>query len=415
MTPKLKAEGVFKVYGARSDEALQLARQGIHPREILSRTGQVVAVSDVSFAVGEGEIFTIMGLSGSGKSTLVRCLNRLVEPTAGSIQIDGEQMLKKGPAELRQTRRTKVAMVFQNFALLPHKSVVANVEFGLQLRGEPRQQRRETALKALDQVGLSEWAHRYPDNLSGGMKQRVGLARALANNPDILLMDEPFSALDPLIRADLQVALLRLQREIKKTIIFITHDFHEAVKLSDRIAVMRDGSFVQVGTPHDIVLRPVDGYVENFARELDRSKLLCAGDVAPMRVPLVSEQASKAEALRHVASLDKPHAVVVDADRRPLGFVRRRDIEAGTDGRAVADLPRAAVVSAPASSTLIGLYQACERQVPVAIVDEAGKAIGAVDAGDILLHLSGMAEDNARRSASPRPTHSAPELLEAAQ
>jgi glycine betaine/proline transport system ATP-binding protein len=247
------------------------------------------------------------------------------------------------------------------------------------------------------------------------MKQRVGLARALANDPDILLMDEPFSALDPLIRADLQEALLKLQREIKKTIIFITHDFHEAVKLSDHIAVMRDGSFVQVGTPHDIVLRPVDGYVENFARELDRTKLLCAGDIAPMRVPVLPADASKGTGLRALLAGGKPHLVIVGPDGRPLGFVRRRDLEGAPEGSALADCSRSPVTSAPASATLTGLYGACEGQAPVAVVDAAGQAIGAIDAGDILHHLGALARGETGRDEAVEMSRHAPEWLEAAQ
>lgn len=215
MAPKLEIDRLSKVYGDHPDQALRLIGEGASPKDVFARTSQVVAVSDVSFAVDEGEIFTIMGLSGSGKSTLVRCINRIIEPSAGRIVIDDEDVLAMSRARLRELRRRKVAMVFQNFALLPHRTVLENVEFGLMIRGEDIAARRRRCDAALAQVGLSEWAARYPDNLSGGMKQRVGLARALASDPDVLLMDEPFSALDPLIRSELQLELLRLQRTIR--------------------------------------------------------------------------------------------------------------------------------------------------------------------------------------------------------
>ncbi|MGL4285561.1 MAG: quaternary amine ABC transporter ATP-binding protein [Phreatobacter sp.] len=394
MTVKLEAKRLFKAYGAHPGEAIKLARQGLQSREILQKTHQVLAVSDISLAVREGEIFTIMGLSGSGKSTLVRCLNRLIEPSAGAILIDGEDIAGVSPARLREIRRTKIAMVFQNFALLPHKSVLENVEFGLYLRGEAAAPRRAKARAAIERVGLSEWSDRRPENLSGGMKQRVGLARALANDPDILLMDEPFSALDPLIRADLQNALLKLQRDIKKTIVFITHDFHEAVKLSDRVAIMREGRFVQVGTPQEIVLRPVDDYVANFARDLDRSKMLRAGDVAHMRIPMVSKDLSAGDALDRLRQGDKAHALVIDAERMPLGYVCRQELAdagSGLAGRPVSAFQHDTVVSAAGSSALTNLFPSFEQRLPIAVLDGDGRAIGAMDASDVLMQLSDMA------------------------
>lgn len=401
-TAKLQVEGLTKIYGGRPNEALQMLAAGVTPREILSGMQQVVAVSNVSFSVEQGEIFTIMGLSGSGKSTLVRCINRLIEPSAGSVLIDGQNLLAYSGAQLRSVRRSKIAMVFQNFALLPHKSVVENVEFGLMLRGELLPNRREKALRALDQVGLAEWAQRYPDNLSGGMKQRVGLARALASDPDILLMDEPFSALDPLIRSDLQQELLRLQREIRKTIIFITHDFHEAVRLSDRLAVMRDGAFVQVGTSHDIVLRPADDYVATFARELDRSQLLCAGDVSHTRVPVVSGDMPTETVRNQLMAEGAPHAVVVDAYRIPLGYVRLRDIATmriDQHTSRIADMRLEGVESTLSSAPLSQLYPLLGEQAPVVVSDSLGKALGAIDACDVLQHLYLVAEQG--RSSSP--------------
>jgi glycine betaine/proline transport system ATP-binding protein len=402
---KLEVEALTKVYGSRPEEALRLRREGRSPREILAESGQMIAVSDVSFSVAQGEIFTIMGLSGSGKSTLVRCLNRLIEPTAGAVRIDGADVLAKSKPALRALRRTKIAMVFQNFALLPHKSVQANVEFGLMLRGESAEIRKEKARRALDQVGLSEWGERFPDNLSGGMRQRVGLARALASDPDILLMDEPFSALDPLIRFELQQELLKLQRDIKKTIIFITHDFHEAVRISDRLAVMRDGQFVQIGTPHDIVLRPADDYVGTFARELDRSKMLRAGDLVPMRVPVVPCDASADDVRRKLVADGCQHAVLVAADRTPLGYVRLADLDGPLSGQLMSALPRRSVASAPVDAGLDRLYSLFEGVAPIAILDENGRALGAIDASHVVeqLRLGTRSDDHSSSTQLSAP------------
>jgi glycine betaine/proline transport system ATP-binding protein len=390
MAEKLDVERLYKIYGPDPRAALRLVEGGSSPKDILARTGQVVAVSDISFTVGRGEIFTIMGLSGSGKSTLVRCINRLIEPSAGRLAIDGEDVRAKSRAEMRELRRRKVAMVFQNFALLPHKTVLENVELGLMLRGEPVKLRRRKAYGVLDQVGLADWGDRYPDNLSGGMKQRVGLARALANDPDILLMDEPFSALDPLIRSDLQVELMRLQSAIKKTIVFITHDFHEAVRLSDRLAVMRDGRFVQIGTPHDIVLRPVDDYVGTFARELDRTRLLRAGDLAREGVLVVEADASARSVHSRLSLSQGAYALVVDAARRPIGYLEREALAASghLDLRAADAVRERSVPSIAASAPLSALYPLLRRRMPVSILDEQGTVLGAVDAVDVVAQLA---------------------------
>lgn len=241
---------------------------GLDPQHVaeLERQGAVVAVRDVSFEVKPGELFVIMGLSGSGKSTLIRCLLRLVEPTAGTIVCGQHEVTALGPRELTEFRRRQVAMVFQHYGLLPHRTVLDNVAFGLKLRGVPREERREKARQALERVGLAGWENRYPSALSGGMQQRVGIARALANDPPVMLWDEPFSGLDPLIRRELQDELLRLQQDLRKTIVFVTHDLDEAVRLGDRMAVMRAGSFVQVGKPEDIIDNPADDYVRRFVQ-----------------------------------------------------------------------------------------------------------------------------------------------------
>ena len=258
---------------------IKLLKEGKSKDEILKKTGMTVGVNNVSFEVEDGEIFVIMGLSGSGKSTLVRLINRLIEPSYGSVLVDGEDLSKIDKKKLIETRRKKLSMVFQNFGLLPHRTVIENTGFGLEVQGSPKEEIEKESKKALKLVGLKGYEDQYPNQLSGGMKQRVGLARALANDPDILLMDESFSALDPLIRKDMQDELLDLQQSMKKTILFITHDLDEALKIGDRIALMKDGVIVQIGTPEEIMTNPSNAYVEKFVEDVDRSKVFTAGHV----------------------------------------------------------------------------------------------------------------------------------------
>jgi glycine betaine/proline transport system ATP-binding protein len=267
---------VWKVYGPKADSIVGSPDASLPRVELLEKTGCVAAVRDVSFDVSPGEVFVVMGLSGSGKSTLVRMLNRLHDPTSGQILIDGEDILQLDDERLRELRRNKISMVFQHFGLLPHRVITDNVGFGLEIQGMEKDARAAKAKDVLDVVGLGAWGNSYPDELSGGMQQRVGLARALATDPEIMLFDEPFSALDPLIRRDMQDEVLRLQREVKKTMIFITHDLMEALKLGDRIAIMKDGHFVQIGTPEEVVAHPADDYVADFTRDVPRAHVLTA-------------------------------------------------------------------------------------------------------------------------------------------
>lgn len=283
--PKIECRHLWKLFGPDPERVRPLLTQGVSKTDILTQTGHVVAVQDVSFAVRPGELFVVMGLSGSGKSTLVRCLSRLIEPTEGEIWVDGVDVMKMDAAALRQLRRHQMSMVFQRFGLFPHRRVLENVAYGLEVQGMEKAARLKKAQELLDLVGLAGWGHKYPHELSGGMQQRVGLARALAVDPHILLCDEPFSALDPLIRREMQDELIRLQKMMHKTIIFITHDFLEAVKLGDRIAIMKDGVFVQVGTPQEIVSQPADSYVREFTKDVPRVKVLTARDVMRPRTP----------------------------------------------------------------------------------------------------------------------------------
>ena len=270
----LRVDGLWKIFGPRADRIIGTPDADLGRTELKSRTGCVAAVKDVSFEVAPGEVFVVMGLSGSGKSTLVRCLTRLIEPTAGTVVLDGQDITSASEAQLRELRRHTVSMVFQHFGLLPHRQVVDNVAYGLEVRGVKKAERRAKAQELVDLVGLTGYERSYPDQLSGGMQQRVGLARALANDPSMLLFDEPFSALDPLIRRDMQDEVVRLQAELRKTAVFITHDLNEALKLGDRILIMRDGEVVQVGTPAEIVARPADEYVRDFVSDVPRSHVL---------------------------------------------------------------------------------------------------------------------------------------------
>ncbi|MFJ1810482.1 MULTISPECIES: glycine betaine/L-proline ABC transporter ATP-binding protein [unclassified Streptomyces] len=278
MSSRLEAEHLYKVFGRRPQQAVERLREGAG-REELRADGATAAVTDASFTVEPGEIFVVMGLSGSGKSTLLRMLNGLLEPTAGRVLFDGQDLTALADRELREVRARKISMVFQHFALFPHRSVLDNAAYGLAVQGVPRREREERAAEALRLCGLAGWEKSWPDELSGGMQQRVGLARALATDADLLLMDESFSALDPLIRRDMQDQLLTLQQTLRKTIVFITHDLNEAMRLGDRIAVMRDGRIVQTGTAEDILIRPANDYVASFIQDVDRSRVLTASAV----------------------------------------------------------------------------------------------------------------------------------------
>ncbi|WP_327664930.1 MULTISPECIES: quaternary amine ABC transporter ATP-binding protein [unclassified Streptomyces] len=278
MSVRLEAEHLYKVFGRRQEEAVERLRTGTE-REELRSEGTTAGVIDASFSVESGKIFVVMGLSGSGKSTLLRMLNGLSEPTSGHVKFDGQDLTALPAKELRAVRSHKISMVFQHFALFPHRSVMENAGYGLAVQGVPRAEREQRAAEALELTGLKGWETSFPDELSGGMQQRVGLARALATDAELLLMDESFSALDPLIRRDMQDQLLVLQKKLKKTIVFITHDLNEAMRLGDRIAVMRDGRIVQNGTPEDILVRPADDYVANFIQDVDRSRVLTAGAI----------------------------------------------------------------------------------------------------------------------------------------
>lgn len=388
---KIIVTDLIKIFNNNPQNALKLLANGKSKDEILNETGQTVGINNISFTVKQGEIFVIMGLSGSGKSTILRCLNRLIEPSSGSIVIDGIDITRLKDKELRKVRQEKTAMVFQQFALLPHRTVLQNTVFGLELQGVLKSKREEKAIETLELVGLKGWEDKYPNQLSGGMKQRVGLARALSNDADILLMDEAFSALDPLIREEMQEELLGLQQKMNKTIIFITHDLNEALKLGDRIAFLRDGALVQVGTPEEIITHPGDDYVAKFVRGVDRSKILTAGDVMKKPQPLITKRDGPGVALRIMKEHGISSVFVVDKERKYLGIIT---VEMAVEAKAAGipslnemELAQGEVVKydIPIQDTL-GII--AESKLPMAVVNEENKLLGIIVRGSVLAALS---------------------------
>jgi glycine betaine/proline transport system ATP-binding protein len=392
--PMIRCDRLTKVFGTGPavGEALSLSEDGVGRAEIQQRTGATLAVHDVSFEVYPGELFVVMGLSGSGKSTLVRLLNRLIEPSAGVIEIDGSELGALGDADLRELRNRRMSMVFQHFALLPHRTVRQNAEYGLQIRGVPERERREKGEWALEQVGLADRADALPGQLSGGMQQRVGLARALASDTDVLLMDEPYSALDPLIRRDMQNLLVRLQKELRKTIVFITHDLNEAMLLGDRILLLKDGRLVQVGTGPEILSAPADDYVADFVSDVDRSRVLTAEDV--LREPRLTArpQDRPADVLRRLGEAEATAVYVLDDERRVLGVVhddRLAHLETTGATSIARDELTSDYLTTEADRPLIDILQQVGRhQVPLGVLDEDGRLIGVAPRATVLAALA---------------------------
>lgn len=314
----ISVRGLWKVFGERAATIIGSPDAHLSRPELLEKTGCVAAVRDVSFDVAKGEVFVVMGLSGSGKSTLVRCLTRLVEPTAGEVFFEGEDILTASKSRLRELRRTKFSMVFQHFGLLPHRRVIDNIAYALEINGVKKDTRYERAREVIDLVGLEGYANHFPEQLSGGMQQRVGLARALAVNPEVMFLDEPFSALDPLIRRDMQNEVKRLHKDLNKTMVFITHDLAEAMKLGDRIVIMRDGDIVQVGTPTDLVMNPVDDYVADFTKDIPKSHVLKMGALAR---PAHSDEIISGEPIDAETIVRKAIPRIVNSTN-PVGVVR---------------------------------------------------------------------------------------------
>jgi glycine betaine/proline transport system ATP-binding protein len=386
-SPKVMVQGLCKVFGANPRQALDMLAAGATKDEIFARTGQVVGVHDVSFDVPEGEIFVLMGLSGSGKSTLIRLINRLVDPTAGKVLIDGNDIASARRRDLIALRRTDMSMVFQSFALMPQRTVLSNASFGLEVGGMGRKEREARAMTVLEQVGLAPFAHKLPSELSGGMQQRVGLARALAVNPSLMIMDEAFSALDPLKRKEMQNVLLQLQKEQRRTIMFVSHDLEEALRIGNRIAIMEGGCVVQIGTPQEIISRPSNDYVRAFFEGVDTSRYLTAGDLMQTDVvPLVRQFDAAGVAASLNGSAD--YAFVLDAQHKIRGSVTREAL--GSEG------PRLAQVESIARSAT--LDQVVSRVVAHAgalpVVDDDGCYCGSLDRAVVLQAITRMRGSN---------------------
>ncbi|EIW15691.1 MULTISPECIES: quaternary amine ABC transporter ATP-binding protein [Pelosinus] len=389
---KVEVINLYKVFGIQPQSILPMIKKGASKRQVMEETGHTVGINNVSFQVEQGEIFVIMGLSGCGKSTLVRCINRLIEPTAGEIRIDGENIIGVDPNRLLEIRRKKVAMVFQRFGLLPHRDVCSNVEYGLEIQGVDPAVCREKALQTIELVGLKGYEFNMPSQLSGGMQQRVGLARALATEPDILLMDEAFSALDPLIRREMQEELLELQAKMSKTIIFITHDLDEALRLGDRIAVMRDGQIVQIGNSEEILTHPADDYVRAFVQDVDRTKVLTASSIMKRPDPLVIPKDGPRAAVRRMQEEGISSLYVVDSQRRFHGIVRIEDVTRLVH-QEIHNLEEVIVKDVPIANPNMQIIEllpiAFNAKTPIVVLDDQNKMRGIIRRAAVISSIMG--------------------------
>ncbi|HHZ7164270.1 TPA: quaternary amine ABC transporter ATP-binding protein [Enterococcus faecalis] len=387
--PKVKVNHLTKIFGKKTKPALEMIHANKSKTEILEKTGATVGVYDVNFEVEEGEIFVIMGLSGSGKSTLIRLLNRLIEPTSGNIYIDGQDISSLDKEGLREVRRNKMSMVFQNFGLFPHRTILENTEYGLEIRGVPKEERQAKAEKALENSSLIAFKDQLPSQLSGGMQQRVGLARALANDPEILLMDEAFSALDPLIRREMQDELLDLQENVKKTIIFITHDLNEALRIGDRIALMKDGQIMQIGTGEEILTNPANEYVRTFVEDVDRSKVLTAQNIMVPALTTNIEIDGPTVALKRMRQEEVSMLLAVDKKRQLKGVVRaEKALEARKNGTSLVECVDPEIQTIDKDMLVNDIFPLIyDAQTPLAVTDN-GKLLGVVIRGSVLEALA---------------------------
>ncbi|WP_404458697.1 glycine betaine/L-proline ABC transporter ATP-binding protein [Oceanobacillus kapialis] len=394
--PVIEAKQLSKVFGKNPKQALKLLDKGASKEQILKETGNTVGVNRASFSVEAGEIFVIMGLSGSGKSTLVRLVNRLIEPTEGSLYIDGENLAEMDKKSLRKIRREKLSMVFQKFALFPFRTILENAEYGLEIQDVPKEERQKKAKEALEMVGLGGYLHQKPSQLSGGMQQRVGLARALANDPEVLLMDEAFSALDPLIRKEMQDELLDLQTTMKKTILFITHDLDEALRLGDRIALMKDGSIVQIGTPEEILVNPANDYVEKFVEDVDRSKVLTAQNIMKRPETVNIEKHGPRVALERMREEGLSSMFVTDSKRNLKGYITADDASEARKKEVgnLQDILKNDIPKVDRETPLKEIFDIIyDSPIPVAVVEE-GRLVGIIVRGAVIAALAGEGEVN---------------------
>ena len=389
---QIEVNGLWKVFGDQPERAVGQEHSAKSRAEIQDEMGLVVALRNVSFSVPPGEVFVVMGLSGSGKSTLVRCLTRLIEATQGKVLFDGEDILEYTPEQMIDFRRHKVAMVFQHYGLLPHRRVLDNVAYGLEIQGVDKDSRYRVAREVIETVGLGGWEDYFPREMSGGMQQRVGLARALAVDADVLLMDEPFSGLDPLIRREMQDELISLETELNKTIVFITHDLNEALKIGDRIAIMRDGEIVQQGSPEEIVSAPADDYVSEFVQDVSKAKVIQARAIMEEPSAVVHEQQGPQEALDVMRSCNTDRVFLLGHDHELRGTLTRDRAEAlaQQNNESLEGIPTDRVVTASRGSYIEDIIpMAAQTEQPIAIVDEDGHLVGEVRRGTL---LAGMAE-----------------------
>lgn len=390
----IEVKNLTKIFGKNTKQALKLLDDGHSKEEILKQTGSTVGVNRASFSVEEGEIFVIMGLSGSGKSTLVRLINRLIEPTGGNIYINGEDLAKMNKQELREVRRKKLSMVFQKFGLFPHRTVLENAAFGLEIQKVEKLEREEKAKKALELVGLGGYLDQKPGQLSGGMQQRVGLARALTNDPSVLLMDEAFSALDPLIRKEMQDELIHLQSKMKKTILFITHDLDEALRLGDRIALMRDGNIVQIGTPEEILVNPANDYVEKFVEDVDKSKIFTAQHIMKRPETIQIEKHGPRVALERMREEGISSILVTDKNRQLQGYVTAEAASQAVKSQSgdLKEIIKTDIPQVDKDTALQDIFSVIyDSQTPVAVVEE-GKLLGIIVRGAVIAALAGEGE-----------------------
>lgn len=390
---KIKVEDLSLIFGKNREKALKMLKKGESKETILKKTKCTVGVSKASFEIYEGEIFVIMGLSGSGKSTLLRCLNRLNRPTDGSVFVNGHNITQESNKKLLETRRTEMSMVFQKFGLLPHRSILENAAFGLEIRGEKKEERELKAYDALETVGLKGYEHQYPSELSGGMQQRVGLARAIANNPEVLLMDEAFSALDPLIKTDMQDELLQIQKKLQKTIVFITHDLDEAIKLGDRIVIMKDGIIEQIGTAEDILTEPASDYVSAFVEKVDRKAIITAGSLMFEKPTVLNYEKDGPEvALRKMRAAALEVVPVIGSDKTFRGFVWLNDViaEAKKKSPKLDGILRTEVHTVNSDVTVEDMLPLItETKSPLAVVDDdSGKFQGIVSQTSLIIEAT---------------------------
>jgi len=392
-TSKIFVKNLFKIFGPHPQKSMELFRQGLSKDEIMKKTRHGIGVADVSFHVNEGEILVIMGLSGSGKSTLLRCINRLIEPTAGQISVNGENVIALNKKELRRFRQKHFGMVFQNFALFPHRTILKNVEYGLEIQKMPAGRRKDISMAALEQVGLKGWEACYPDQLSGGMQQRVGLARALALDADILLMDEAFSALDPLIRRDMQDELLALQNKVQKTIVFISHDLDEAIKLGDRIVLMKDGLIVQSGSAEDILTNPANDYVARFVEDFDVSRVITAETIMKHPQTVANYKTDGPKAVLRKMKQAGISSIFVRKDKKTAGIVIAADAaDAAKRGEKTLENVIDTIINKVAPDTpAYELFQfLTEGSHPLAVVDEKDTLVGVIVKGTLMAALAGQ-------------------------